>query len=239
MDRTPRYRSLAETLKAEIASGRYPVGSQLPPELELCRAHGVSRHTARDAIRLLREAGLVERKRGAGTTVVAQGSPRAFVQPLGGVEDLLQYAREARLQVERREERPLTAEEAATLGVEPGAPWLVIGARRVAEGRPVALSRIFVPPPYTAVGGEVGADDRSVQDLLNARFGIATGRIDQRISAETLAAYEAKLLQVEKGSAALRTLRRYYAADGALILASDNLHPGSRFAYAMSYRREG
>ncbi|MFN7236834.1 MAG: GntR family transcriptional regulator, partial [Brevundimonas sp.] len=64
---SPRYRQLAETLRAAIARGDFPVGSQLPPELELAQTHGVSRHTARDAIRLLSEAGLIARRRGAGT----------------------------------------------------------------------------------------------------------------------------------------------------------------------------
>src|SRR5690606_34867057 len=78
----PRYRQLADSLKADIVAGRYPVGSQLPPEYELCELHDVSRHTARDALRLLLEEGLVERRRGVGTTVLrTRGSP-AFVQPL-------------------------------------------------------------------------------------------------------------------------------------------------------------
>ena len=104
----PRYRQLADTLRAAIARGDYPVGGQLPPELELAQTHAVSRHTARDAIRLLTEAGLIERRRGAGTTVIASASPQAYVQPLGGVDELLQYAHTARLKLLAQEERRLS-----------------------------------------------------------------------------------------------------------------------------------
>ena len=82
----PLYKSLANDLRSEIESGRYAVGEQLPPETELCTHYSVSRHTMRDALRLLREAGLLERRRGSGTTVLTRTAPPAFVQPLGGID---------------------------------------------------------------------------------------------------------------------------------------------------------
>jgi DNA-binding GntR family transcriptional regulator len=177
----PRYRQLAETLRAAIARGDYAVGSQLPPELELAQTHGVSRHTARDAIRLLTEAGLIARRRGAGTTVIAAASPSAYVQPLGGVEDLMQYAQTARLKVLAQKERRLGPDEGARIGGDVEQVWLVIDGLRIAEALPLALSRIYVPQPFTGVAGELG-EGRSVHALLDERFGVAAGRIDQEIT---------------------------------------------------------
>lgn len=234
---SPRYRQLADTLRRAIACGEYPVGSQLPPELALAQTHGVSRHTARDAIRLLSESGLIERRRGAGTTVIASTSPQAYVQPLGGVDELLQYAQTARLTVLTREQRRLTDAEAGRIGGDTDRIWLVVDGLRIAEALPLALSRIYLPQPFTGLAGELG-DGRSVHALLDERFGVAAGRIDQEITAELLSSADAARLKAEVGSAALRTLRRYHD-DAALILASDSLHPGGRFVYAMRYRREG
>jgi DNA-binding GntR family transcriptional regulator len=227
----PRYRQLADTLRAAIARGDYPVGGQLPPELELAQTHAVSRHTARDAIRLLTEAGLIERRRGAGTTVIASASPQAYVQPLGGVDELLQYAHTARLKLLAQQERRLSEAETQRIGGDIDRTWLVVDGLRIADALPLALSRIYVPQPSLAAG-------QSVHALLDERFGAAAGRIDQEITAEILSPNDAKVLKAEPGSAALRTLRRYHD-DDALILASDSLHPGGRFVYAMRYRREG
>jgi DNA-binding GntR family transcriptional regulator len=227
----PRYRQLADTLRAAIARGDYPVGGQLPPELELAQTHAVSRHTARDAIRLLTEAGLIERRRGAGTTVIASASPQAYVQPLGGVDELLQYAHTARLKLLAQQERRLSEAENQRIGGDIDRTWLVVDGLRIADALPLALSRIYVPQPSLAAG-------QSVHALLDERFGAAAGRIDQEITAEILSPNDAKVLKAEPGSAALRTLRRYHD-DDALILASDSLHPGGRFVYAMRYRREG
>ena len=70
-DSQPRYLQIAADLKQAIVSGRYPVGARLPTELELCEQFGISRFTAREAVRVLSSAGLVSRKQRVGTIVVA------------------------------------------------------------------------------------------------------------------------------------------------------------------------
>src|ERR1700733_11704791 len=69
-----------ERLAQRIRGGVLPDGEQLPPERELADTFGVSRVTLREAIKALREGGLVESKRGrgGGTFVV---SPKKH-QPL-------------------------------------------------------------------------------------------------------------------------------------------------------------
>jgi hypothetical protein len=49
----PIYQQIAGRLRAAIADGTYPVGARLPTELELCEQFGISRFTARGAVRLL------------------------------------------------------------------------------------------------------------------------------------------------------------------------------------------
>ncbi|WP_149808438.1 winged helix-turn-helix domain-containing protein, partial [Salmonella enterica] len=58
-----RYATVAKDLMAGIANGRYPVGSLLPTEHELCDLYGVSRHTVRAAIDQLLGQGLVSRRK--------------------------------------------------------------------------------------------------------------------------------------------------------------------------------
>src|SRR6201992_2066180 len=65
-----------ERLGQSIRLGVLAAGEQLPPERELAATFGVSRVTLREAIKALRDGGLVEsrRGRGGGTFVV---SPKA------------------------------------------------------------------------------------------------------------------------------------------------------------------
>src|SRR5215203_4851633 len=61
-DGQARYLQIARELKRTIADGTYAVGARLPTELELCEQFGISRFTARAAVRVLSSAGLVTRR---------------------------------------------------------------------------------------------------------------------------------------------------------------------------------
>jgi DNA-binding GntR family transcriptional regulator len=59
-------------LRRDIASGRYPVGEQLPSARELADRYGVAGMTVTNAIGVLRDEGLVTTRQGSrGATVIA------------------------------------------------------------------------------------------------------------------------------------------------------------------------
>jgi len=64
-----RYQAIRAELEAQIHSGALPPGARLPTEAELQVTHGVSRATAQKALNELAQAGLVVRRRRAGTHV--------------------------------------------------------------------------------------------------------------------------------------------------------------------------
>jgi DNA-binding FadR family transcriptional regulator len=71
----PRRSALSEqvigALRAQIASGEWPVGSRIPTEPELVEQLGVARNTVREAIRALAHNGLLDIRQGSGTYVAA------------------------------------------------------------------------------------------------------------------------------------------------------------------------
>ena len=97
----PRYREVAEALRAAIAGGCHPVGSRLPSEEQLSQRFSVSRHTVREALRSLSDDGLIARRQGAGTKVVACDGAGGYRQSLASLDDLLQYAATTELTLER------------------------------------------------------------------------------------------------------------------------------------------
>ena len=73
---TKRYRGrpkvaevITNELRADIASGRLPLGSRLPNERDLAAHFGVSQPTIREAIRALDSIGLIEVRHGSGAFV--------------------------------------------------------------------------------------------------------------------------------------------------------------------------
>ena len=63
------YEQIVDQIEQSIAAGNLEVGDQLPPERELAEQFGVSRTAVREAIKALREKGLVEIRLGRGTFV--------------------------------------------------------------------------------------------------------------------------------------------------------------------------
>ena len=62
-------RTIAEAIRSQIESGELPPGAQLPSERDLASAYGTARNTAREAVRLLADAGLVITDQGKGSFV--------------------------------------------------------------------------------------------------------------------------------------------------------------------------
>ena len=67
-------RTIAEAIRSQIESGELPPGAQLPSERDLASAYGTARNTAREAVRLLADAGLVITDQGKGSFVRPQTS---------------------------------------------------------------------------------------------------------------------------------------------------------------------
>ena len=67
-------RTIAEAIRSQIESGELPPGAQLPSERDLASTYGTARNTAREAIRILSDAGLVITDHGKGSFVRPQAT---------------------------------------------------------------------------------------------------------------------------------------------------------------------
>ncbi|GHE21493.1 FadR/GntR family transcriptional regulator [Halomonas urumqiensis] len=101
---------VADQLESLITGGKIAVGQKMPTENSLCDSFGVSRTVIREAITHLKSLGLVETRRGVGTTVLrstaVEARPAERINPTT-VEDIL-HVLELRLTLE-----PAAAEFAA------------------------------------------------------------------------------------------------------------------------------
>ena len=68
-DRQPPSRAIAENLRNKIETGELAPGARLPSERELAAQYGTARNTAREAVRLLSDEGLVLAEHGRGSFV--------------------------------------------------------------------------------------------------------------------------------------------------------------------------
>lgn len=69
--RTGLIDQVIEQLRAQITAGVWDIGDRIPTEAELAQLTGTSRNTVREAVQSLVHAGLLERRQGSGTYVLA------------------------------------------------------------------------------------------------------------------------------------------------------------------------
>ena len=75
-------------LREMIISGKYPSGAKLPPEAELAAELGLSRNTAREAVRALSTARVLDVRRGDGTYVTSL-RPELLLEGIAFAVDLM------------------------------------------------------------------------------------------------------------------------------------------------------
>lgn len=242
----PIYQQIAERLRAAIAEGKYPVGARLPTELELCEQFGISRFTARGAVRLLLTAGLVTRRQRVGTVVIALPGDARYSHDVTSVRDLFQYAQDTELRLVYIGKVALTKVMARDFGVEVGEEWIyAMGIRhddRARErgkksGRPICITRLFLNPALTGIENKLRERKTAVYALIEREYKVNIQRVEQELQGVLLGADDAANLQSEAGAPALRILRRYYSDQGTLLEVADSIHPSDRFTYRMELRR--
>ncbi|MBL8554008.1 MAG: histidine utilization repressor [Phenylobacterium sp.] len=136
---TPLYVAIRERLERAIVSGEWPPGRRLPSEKELAAEYGCARMTVSKAVTALADAGLVTRRRRAGT-VVAEPRPRESLLQIHDIPTEVRAAGRAyRFEVLERDTRSATAEDAARIGLNPGAAVLALKVLHRADGAPFAL----------------------------------------------------------------------------------------------------
>ncbi len=235
----PRYLWLRECLVNDIKSGRYPVGSLLPPESELVRTYGVSRHTVREATRKLAETGLISRHPGIGTIVRSQESAQPYVSPLGALRELYQYTSTTWLELLDVAALVMDEKQAHELGCEPGSDWIELRARRHAEGAvdPIAYARIYLRPEFAGLEKRLRGRHMSIYSMLERFYGQDIAEVRQTIQAALMPSDAARLLGVKPRSAALLVRRSYFNDEGRLLTMSSNLHAADRFHLQHSWNK--
>jgi len=245
-DARPRYLQVARELREAIAGGTYPVGARLPTEHQLCDQFGISRFTAREAVRTLVADGLVTRRPRVGTVVTAPADAPRYAHGATTIQDLLQYASDTELRLVYIGKVTLDKAQAFEFGVEAGEEWVYGMGIRVAgtaydqaagAAQAICITRLYLNPVLAGIETKLRGRRGAVQALIESAYGIKIDRVEQELQGVLLDADDAANLGTEPGAAGLRIKRRYYDRAGVLLEAAENMHAADRFVYRMQIRK--
>src|ERR1700689_2591152 len=118
--KSSRYRDIAAELQKEIRLATHPIGGLLPTETRLMARFSASRQTVRESLRIITEQGLIVRRAGLGSGVIATEPPVLFTHSVKSLTEWLRYSNETYRQVVRSSEIVADRKLAALLKCEPG-----------------------------------------------------------------------------------------------------------------------
>ncbi|MCK5844997.1 MAG: GntR family transcriptional regulator [Victivallales bacterium] len=207
--RQPEYRRLAFKLKKDIFEGRLKSGDKLPGEFELAETHGLSRTTARLAVRELESESLVYRRRGSGTFV---RNTTVLSSP---------FSMFARTKADGMVRRVLTQqwieadnELASILGIPLGSALFAFRRLDVLEGVPVAFDDGWIVGAYAH---RLGREDLEVLEFWEhwqREQNLVVLKSDLEIGAEKAGDERAGILKVPPDSPVLVEYSNAFTAEG-------------------------
>ncbi len=215
----------AEVLR-RIRARDWPPGAVIPGEEALAAEFGVARATVNRALRDLAEAGLLERRRKAGTRV-ARLPVRKATLDIPIIRQEVEARGESyghRVLAQRMAAVPLAV--ALRMGVAEGVPLLFLETLHLAGGRPFAHEVRWLNPAVLPGGvvpdfGRVSANEWLVQNVAYATGDIA-------FSAEAASAGEAAALGLPAGAPVFVTERMTWAAEAPITFVRLLHGPGYR-----------
>lgn len=228
----PLWAQIETDLRDRLASGAFD--ERFPTDEELRATYGVSRQTVREAVRHMQAEGLLDRRRGRGTTV----SRRVLEQPLGASYSLaltiacqgLSEHSEV-LAVQRREAQRWTRTELSLPG---GEDVLFLERLRFADEEPLSLERSWMP--WSSAKGLLDADleHGSLYEALRAVCGVHVTSGSERIAPIIPPPNDGDLLRCEPHGAAFFVERRTFA-DSAPIELRHSTVRGDRYRFVTEW----
>lgn len=228
------YRDVVEKLLAKIEAGHLAVGDSLPPEPRLAAQYLVSRHTVREALRILGQMGVVDRRPGAGTVIKARKPQPSYLQVIRSPQELLQYP-ESVLHVQGSRFVRASRKLAGLLQCRTGERWFQVQAvrRHRIEKTPICWTDLYLLPEYSGVLPLIGKRPQPVFEMILEKYGERTESVNVDIGVSRISAAVATPLAARVGEPSLRIVRRYGGADKRIFQISVSEHPADRYNYRL------
>ncbi|MGB0578038.1 MAG: GntR family transcriptional regulator [Alphaproteobacteria bacterium] len=233
-----RYATLSKQLTKRIGTGEYRVGHYLPSEKQLASEFGVSRPTVRRALEYIEAIGLISRRRGDGTKVLAEKPFTDYRYTTRPVDDIL-YGRGAERIVTAQNETVCDDVLAARLGAAPGSRWVHISQHRNDRdtGEMLVWGDVYIDQQFNSIAGRIADYEGFICDLIEEEYGIAVSEIQQTIRPVIIPDTICAKMKMPNQSLGLEMTRRYLNHLKQTVEVSINIFPEGRSVYSITLSR--
>ncbi|MET1035826.1 MAG: GntR family transcriptional regulator [Arthrobacter sp.] len=227
----PLYHQIVQGIEAAIHDGTLEHGSRLDNEIDLAQRLNLSRPTMRKAMDELVRSGLLVRKRGVGTQVVAS-QVRRHLELTSLNDDLERAGKSPTTEVLGFAHIPADDRTRELLQLPAGVGVYHFTRLRRVDGAPLALMENWVRDDVVSMDEEQLGREGLYRILRQA--GVNFRLANQRIGAVAANDYQAPLLAVEPG-AALVTMERTAMDDaGRAVETGSHVYRADAYSFDMT-----
>ena len=229
---TPKYHRLEADLRRRIGAGEFAVGAVLPPEHELSRNYGVSRHTVRMALGRMQVDGLIERGAGRGTFVLPQHDRVRFYLDRSFTQQMAELGLVASSRVLEAEAGSVTGDDPDPLRREHGAPCFRLTRIRMGGSEPIGVQQTTV---LTRRCPDIARHDfarESVYAVLARHYQLTAKEIHHSVGAALANARDAKLLGTRRGEPLLVVNTTALMEGGEILEYTASKYRADRYEYS-------
>jgi DNA-binding GntR family transcriptional regulator len=236
LDLQPRYARVAQSLIEEIVAGKYPVGRLIATESDLCARFGVSRNTARTALSVLSDMGMVSRHAGIGTVVRSLTSTPRFVQDAEALSALFPDIETTEQQTLSECDVVADASLSKLLECRRGERWRQTESLRNIRKRklPVAYSHIYLPETLAHLSKHLDRLRKPAYTIIDLKSKFRVAKLIQETNACPVPMQAARHLAVEVNSPGLQVLRRYFSQDDETLMVATTVYPAGRYSFSFA-----
>ncbi len=210
-------------IERNIVSGKWPPGMRIPFEHELCAEYRCSRMTVNKALSELARAGLIERRRKAGSFVMRAPSRTAALEISDVRSEVEELGAVYRFEILTRRLRRAVRMDAGRLeGIGDG-PLLDLTCRHWAGDKPFCIEERLINLTATPEAADEPFADTPPGSWLLARAPWTSA--EHRIAARQATVRAATLLDIALGTACLTVERRTWSGE-APITYVQLIYPG-------------
>lgn len=232
----PLYELIRAKLAEDILSGRLPPGALLPKETELAAEWNCARMTVGKAMNALAEAGMVQRRRRAGTIVARRSVQETVLEIRDVAAEVRALGRVYAFRRLARRESGAGSEEAARLGVAEGAPVLLVIGLHLAHCEPHALEERLINLTAAPAAGHERFEDEPPGGWLLQH--IPWTEAEHDITAIEADTQTARRLSVPPKSACLCLERKTWLS-GVCVTFARFTYPAGRQRFTARLRAPG
>lgn len=233
--RPPRYEKIAGYLRELIAAAE--PGGRLPSESELCDRFDVSRMTARQAMQVVANEGLIERRRGAGTFVRDHPVPRDLGSPLSFTGSMHARGMTASSETLEWGETEPDSDERSALDLDDDDSAYVLERLRLADGTPMAIERAVMPADLALALGD-GFQGGSLHDAFR-QIGRVPTEAHADVSARKATKRDRELLGLASTGIIISERRTIYDQEGIPLERTETRYAASRYSFRAVLRDPG